>query len=105
MSKSAFIGIILAGIVILASASSYSQTIECDGTVVSGSGNFSSAAPCSPLRYMYKIDDTSFAVSETDYIGTHDNVMAKYTNVWISTGWTFDIVSTPQDDYNGSTTE
>ena len=103
MSKSAFIRIILAGIVILASASTYSQTIECDGTVVSGSGNFSSAAPCSPLRYMYKIDDTSFAVPETVYIGTHDNVMANYTNVCISTGWTFDIVSTPQDDYNGST--
>lgn len=103
MGKSLLCCIFLAGTLILASSSSYSQTIECDGTVVSGSGNFSSAAPCSPLRYMYKIDDTSFAVPETVYIGTHDNIMSNYTNVCIPAGWTFDIVSTPQDDYNGST--
>lgn len=103
MSKSAFIGIILAGIVILASASSYSQTIECDGLICGGSGDFGGAAACGKRQYMYKIADTSFAVPETLYIGTHDGVKANYTNVCLPAGWEFNIDPITEDDYDGFT--
>ncbi len=104
MGKSTLLSIIVAGIVLLASVSSYSQTIECDGTAGSGTGNFGGDAPCPPLRYMYKIDDTSFVVPETLYIGTHDGTKANYINVCLSPGWQFSSIDAiTQDDYDGFT--
>ena len=93
MRRVLFKTVILCAAVFALSIAGNSQTIVCDGLTCPGSGNFSGAASCPPLDYMYRVTDPHPEVPESVYIGTDDGNLAHYKNVCLPAGWSFNIVS------------
>ena len=91
--------LVLCAAVVALGITGYSQTIKCDCKKHGGTGNFGGASGCAPRDYIYKIEFVEPAALETLYIGTHDGILAHYTNICLPPGYTLSIASTPRPHY------